>query len=101
MQITRALVTGSTILGLFGAACVWNGERGADFAGGSSGGSGSGHLGAGGRGGGGVHVDGGSVTPSPDANCGQQTYGTNRVPPDLLIVLDKSGSMDHDANDKA
>ena len=49
-----------------------------------------------------MRVDGGgSSSPSTDANCGQQTYGTNRVPPDLLIVLDKSGSMDHDANDKS
>jgi len=32
--------------------------------------------------------------PRPDgANCGLQTYGLQNIPPDLLIIEDKSGSM--------
>jgi hypothetical protein len=38
--------------------------------------------------------------PSPDgSNCGLQQYGLQNVPPDLLIVEDKSGSMANDLND--
>jgi len=37
-------------------------------------------------------------TPSPDgSNCGLQQYGLQNVPPDMLIVLDRSGSMNQDA----
>jgi hypothetical protein len=37
-------------------------------------------------------------TPSPDgSNCGAQQYGLQNVPPDMLIVLDRSGSMNQDA----
>jgi len=40
------------------------------------------------------------TNPTPDgANCGLQQYGLQNVPPDLLIVLDKSGSMGNDLND--
>jgi len=36
----------------------------------------------------------GQLDPSVDGNnCGVQQYGLQNVPPDLLIVLDKSGSM--------
>ncbi|HVZ73290.1 MAG TPA: vWA domain-containing protein [Polyangia bacterium] len=39
--------------------------------------------------------------PSPDGkNCGLQQYGLQNVPPDLLIVLDRSGSMNHQYNEK-
>jgi hypothetical protein len=33
------------------------------------------------------------------ANCGLQQYGLQNVPPDLLIIEDKSGSMGNDVND--
>jgi hypothetical protein len=36
-------------------------------------------------------------TPSDGANCGAQNYGLQNVPPDMLIVLDRSGSMNQDA----
>jgi hypothetical protein len=39
----------------------------------------------------------GSVTNS----CGEQVHEANKLPPDILIVLDRSGSMDNDINDKA
>jgi hypothetical protein len=32
--------------------------------------------------------------PSVDANCGSVPFGVTTLPPDLLIVLDRSGSMD-------
>jgi hypothetical protein len=31
--------------------------------------------------------------PSPDANCGLKTFGLEKLPPDMLIVFDRSGSM--------
>jgi hypothetical protein len=36
---------------------------------------------------------GGSGTSNPDSNCGDVTQGATRLPPDILIVQDKSGSM--------
>jgi von Willebrand factor type A domain len=36
---------------------------------------------------------GGSKTPTADANCGQRMFDLKKVPPDVLIVLDRSGSM--------
>ncbi|HTA19816.1 MAG TPA: vWA domain-containing protein [Polyangia bacterium] len=44
----------------------------------------------------------GASAPPPTAdghNCGLQQYGLQNVPPDLLIVLDKSGSMANDQTD--
>jgi hypothetical protein len=39
-------------------------------------------------------------TPTPDgANCGATSVGLQNVPPDLLIVQDKSGSMANDVMD--
>jgi hypothetical protein len=44
----------------------------------------------------------GASTPNPDGhNCGAQSYGLQNVPPDLLIVLDKSGSMGNQPDDTA
>jgi hypothetical protein len=45
---------------------------------------------------------GGSTKPPPSAdgpNCGLQQYGLQNVPPDLLIIQDKSGSMADDESD--
>jgi hypothetical protein len=41
--------------------------------------------------------NGGSVNPD-GATCGGQKYNAQNVPPDLLILLDKSGSMDEQAD---
>ena len=38
------------------------------------------------------------VAPTVDANCGNLPFEVMPIPPDLLIVLDKSGSMAMDAN---
>jgi hypothetical protein len=35
----------------------------------------------------------GSGGPTVDANCGLSSYGLDKIPADLLIVLDRSGSM--------
>lgn len=50
----------------------------------------------------GTGAGGSSVPPPPSAdghNCGLQQYGLVNVPPDLLIILDKSGSMADDEMD--
>jgi len=36
---------------------------------------------------------GGGVAPTGDANCGSQTNNTSHEPADVLLVLDRSGSM--------
>jgi hypothetical protein len=42
-----------------------------------------------------INGDANSETgPSVDANCGNVPFGVATLPPDLLIVLDRSGSMD-------
>jgi len=47
-------------------------------------------------------IDGGSDGPASnvDANCGARNKSAMKVAPDILIVLDRSGSMDNDVNDK-
>jgi len=85
-------------------------------AGGSTGGAGGigGASGAGGSGGGGgsgkggmtpiiIISDAGSDGPAstPDANCGARNKAAMKVAPDILIVLDRSGSMDNDVMDKS
>jgi hypothetical protein len=37
--------------------------------------------------------------PSPDANCGVQTSKTTKLPADVLLVLDRSGSMNESIAD--
>ena len=37
--------------------------------------------------------NGGSSTPTADANCGVKTSGATKAPVDVLLVLDRSGSM--------
>jgi len=62
--------------------------------GGGSVGIGTGSGGRGGTNGGGAGNGGGnSGVPSEDANCGHQTNPIQMVPPDLLIILDRSQSM--------
>jgi hypothetical protein len=56
------------------------------------------HSGQTGGGGGGTGTGTGPGLDGP--NCGSSKYGLENVPPDLLIVLDRSGSMDHDYADK-
>jgi len=41
---------------------------------------------------------GGSGASSLDANCAAVNHGATRLPPDILIVQDKSGSMDDSAD---
>src|SRR5262245_14269788 len=73
------------------------GNGGSNGSGGSGGSSGNGSGGSGGSSGNGSGGSGGGggIDHTPDAmNCGVQTFTpTAGLPPDLLIVLDKSGSM--------
>lgn len=69
--------------------CTWSPE--ANINGGGPGGNHGGGNNSGGPGGTGVSVD--ARDPTLDMNCGVTTLGTTRLPPDLLLVYDKSGSM--------
>ena len=82
--------------------------------GGSSAGGVSGAGGRGGAGGaGGAAGSGrGGMTPviildasasdgiNPDVNCGARTKAAMKVPPEILILLDRSGSMNDDINNQ-
>src|ERR1700733_14553507 len=73
------------------------GSGGGDGSHTDGGGSGGGNNnGGGGNGGGGnTATDGGTVKdPGTGPTCGTKTFGLQKVPPDLLIVQDRSGSMD-------
>jgi hypothetical protein len=98
-----AIIAGSTVVSLttvFFFAC---GSTPAAVGGGSQGGGGVGGsvtintgLGANGGSGSGSGGTGTSgASPTADANCGSQTSGTSRVPADVLLVLDRSASMDY------
>ncbi|MFL5306285.1 MAG: vWA domain-containing protein [Polyangia bacterium] len=77
-------------------------------AGGSTPGSGTGTGASSGSGTGGsgpALTDGGGFLPPPppsvDANCGQVNNPLKVVPPDVLLIQDRSGSMDNDDNDQS
>ncbi len=101
--MNRACAPIASLLGLgslgFAAACTWSPPLNVSpqATGGSPGTAG----GAGGRidggaGGTGIPFDSGPMTPTVDANCGSTRNSTTRVPPDLLLVFDRSGSMSAD-----
>ena len=76
---------------------------GAGGSGGAAGGGTGGASGSGGTGGTGpvIIIDAGgdkTSNSSPDANCGAKTKMASKVPPDVLILLDRSGSMNDDIN---
>ena len=88
MHRTNWLTMSIVSLGLLGG-CTWSPD--ANINGGGAGGFG-GHNNVGLGGQIGVSVDG-SVGPTTDANCGVTNHMGNRLPPDLLLVFDRSGSM--------
>ena len=103
-RLSLALITGA----VFATAAIGCGNPQVSNSGGNgAGGSGSGSGGSSGRGGnvgsGGTRVPGfelpdASTMPSqpgntPDASCGFQNYMLERRPAELLLVLDRSGSM--------
>jgi hypothetical protein len=89
MHRRNTLLTTLISIGLLGG-CTWTPD--ANISGGQAGGAG--HIDRGGTAGTGVKVDAGG--PTLDQNCGVTTLGTTRLPPDLLLVFDKSGSMAED-----
>jgi hypothetical protein len=94
---------GSTAPAARGGQGGGGGAAGGGGAGGTGGSGGSG--GSSGTGGSGpiiITLDGGFDGPHsmPDANCGARDKSAMKVVPDILIVLDRSGSMDNDVNDK-
>ncbi|HEY7372865.1 MAG TPA: vWA domain-containing protein [Polyangia bacterium] len=95
---------GSTAPAARGGQGGGGGAAGGGGAGGTGGSGGSG--GSSGTGGSGpiiITLDGGFDGPHsmPDANCGARDKSAMKVVPDILIVLDRSGSMDNDVNDKS
>jgi len=95
MHRTNALLLSTLSLALIGGACTWSPEQNVNNVG-SAGGAGrkTGPQGAGGTG---VSVDG-SIGPTDGANCGVMSITTTKQPADVLLVQDKSGSMDMDAS---
>lgn len=98
LSLLTAKATAYFTLGLSFAAC--GGSRGVEDgnAGGAGTGSGAGvtpvyHPGVGGASSSHDAGTAGSSQPSGDANCGVQTSSTKQLPTDVLLVLDRSGSM--------
>ena len=88
LQFTRVIT--SSICCVFILACGNSGQEGS-----AAGGTGSGfHVGIGGNGG----SNGG--TTSIGTGCAQQQVPISALPPDILIVQDRSGSMSDNSNDK-
>jgi len=91
MHRRNTLLASLVSIGLLGG-CTWSPD--ANLNGGGRGGN-AGHISnPNGVGGTGVAVD--ARDPTLDSNCGVTTLGTTRLPPDLLLVFDKSGSMAQD-----
>ncbi len=100
-----------TLGGAVAASCSFNpGAPGgssiiAPTSGGTAASSGSGSAASSGGGassGTGASTGSGASAPPPTAdgrNCGTNSFGLQNIPPDLLIVLDKSGSMADDQMD--
>jgi hypothetical protein len=84
------------------------GSGGAGGTGGAGGGGGTGGASGGGGGTGGsvtppiIILDGGASdgmsTSTPDANCGARNKTAMKVAPDILILLDRSGSMNENSS---
>jgi hypothetical protein len=99
MVLTAAAIFSLVIVTSFGCGSPDQVGKGGD----DQGGGGSGIAGspvvkldanlAGSPGGG---AGGGGVDPNPDANCGSQTNSATKQPPNVLLVLDRSGSMGDD-----
>ena len=89
MHRTNLLFVSLVSLGIMGG-CTWSPEQNLN-GGGAAGGAGR-RTSGGGPAGIGVTVDG-SMQPTGDSNCGVTNHQGNRLPPDLLLVFDKSGSM--------
>ena len=92
-------------LGVDAGSQAGSGGRGGGGGGGGSGGGGGGGSGGGGRGGMGatfvIHtVDGGNGMVSLDANCGIKTQSAKMIPPDIMLVMDRSLSMTNDVDDQ-
>lgn len=68
-------------------------NNGSAGAGGAGTGVGGGHPPGLGGFGGGTNGDGSQGTSSPDSNCASVNQGAVPLPPDILIIQDKSGSM--------
>jgi hypothetical protein len=90
--------------GSTGEAGGHGGPGGGGRGGATSGGAGT--TAAGGRGGTGPVIiinsgsgGGGNFTGTLDANCGTKTQSAKMIPPDIMLVMDRSLSMTNDVND--
>jgi len=74
--------------------------KGGGGAGGTAGASGAAGSASSGRGGTTpmIYLDGGVDSTSAGRNCGEKSKTATKVPPEILILLDRSGSMNEDIN---
>ena len=74
--------------------------KGLGGAGGTAGASGAAGSASSGRGGTTpmIYLDGGVDSTSAGRNCGEKSKTATKVPPEILILLDRSGSMNEDIN---
>jgi hypothetical protein len=91
-------VTAPFVVGVSFAACGStshgvDGENGGTSSGYNPGTGGKAGYVNGGASNGGAISDSGVAPPTGDANCGVQTSGATKLPTDVLLVLDRSGSM--------
>jgi hypothetical protein len=108
----RVCIAGVVVIAGCGfKAAVPIGGTGGGVDGGGRGGAGGGTGGGGGNGGGGaagttpiIIITGGSTGTdagvSLDSNCGTKTQSAKMIPPDIMIVMDRSLSMTNDVNDR-
>jgi hypothetical protein len=97
--VIRSIVLGSSIFGLVLVSCAFTPDPAETSALSGGGGVGNrGPLGIGGSFGSGGARAGNTGSSNPDANCAAINQGATRLPPDILIVQDKSGSMDDSAD---
>ena len=98
-SLATVMTLGSlALMGGGGSGCSWSPAQNLNAELPGSGGSGTTSDGAAGQrntgsGGTGIVVDSAAPPPTLDANCGSSRNPTFRLPPDLLLVFDRSGSM--------
>jgi von Willebrand factor type A domain len=104
MQRLSALVVGSVLVSALAGCTFSPGAAGSDISTGSPGSAGitGGNTGRGGSVGTGTGNSSAGGDIGQDAgNCGQSNHGAMKTPGDLLLIQDKSGSMNNDFTDQA
>ena len=93
VRVTAPFVVGVSVAACGSTSHGVDGESGGTSSGFNPGTGGKPGYNNGGASSGGAINDSGVAPPTGDANCGVQTSGTAKLPTDVLLVLDRSGSM--------